>query len=201
MIVSSELFPVREGTLKTHLETYVVEILKTKEKKFIRDKLSYDNNQAYSWASTKTNKRRNLKMWASKETHSEPNGSDTSSASSLSSQALDRTAGHKESGFSKRTNGNANKPTGLTKHHQNTNRAPIHTRATAAKINTSHAPGHRDTISNTNVTNLLLQTPTSQVSNVNDIITQSDFRPAPIFTQLVHDRKRRPMRSHYFRNS
>lgn len=45
-ITLNDLFPTREGTLNTDLEGYVTEILKTKEKKCIRDKLAYDNKQA-----------------------------------------------------------------------------------------------------------------------------------------------------------
>lgn len=89
MITSSELFPSRESTLKANLETYVAEILKTKEKKFVRDKLSYGNNVAYNWAQTK-NRTRNNKMRNTKESTNELNDS-VSSASSSQAQDHSRT--------------------------------------------------------------------------------------------------------------
>lgn len=66
MITSDALFSTRESTLKANFEIYVAEILKTKEKKFMRDKLSYDNSQAYNCAPTK-NRRCNIKMRTSRD--------------------------------------------------------------------------------------------------------------------------------------
>lgn len=187
-IVSSELFSSRESNLKTHIETYVADILKTKEKKFLRDKVSYDNNQAYAWTQNKTNKRRNTKMRTPRDVPSESNDSDTSSASSLSSQAQE---GSKDFGSSKRTNGSGNAPIGSSKRHQNINRTPIHTRAITAKINNpSHALGHRDTLSNTHLSTPSPQTMAPSNTNTNESTSQSDFRPAPIFTQPVHESKK-----------
>lgn len=180
-------FPVAREPSK-HTETYVAEILKTKEKKFVRDKLSYDNNQAYAWTQTKTSKRRNTKMRTPRDVYPEPSYSDTSSASSFSSQAPE---GPKDFVFPKRTNGNLNAPTGSGKRHQNTNRTPVHTRATTAKINnSSHASGHRDIPSSTHSTNPSSLTPAPSTTNTNDLTYQSDFHPAPIFTQPVHDSKK-----------
>lgn len=48
-LLLDSLFASRELTLKRDLETFVSEILKTKEKKFKHDKLAYDNNTAYNW--------------------------------------------------------------------------------------------------------------------------------------------------------
>lgn len=80
LITLNELFPSRESTLKANLEIYIAEILKTKEKKLIRDKLSYHNNQVYNWAQTK-NRRRNNTMRNPKESTNEPNDSDSSVSS------------------------------------------------------------------------------------------------------------------------
>lgn len=152
-IISNDQFSSRESLLKTNLETYVSEILKTKEKKFMRDKLSYANAQAYNWAPTK-NKRRNIQMHAFKKAQSEPNDSDTSSASSLSSQAPDRTVNQKKSEFNKRTDGNPNAPPGVSKRFPSTSRAPINTRATTANANAvTSARNYHKTLTNTNLVN------------------------------------------------
>lgn len=47
-ITSNKLFVTRETTLKADLENYVSTLLKNEEKKCVRDKLSYDNAQAYN---------------------------------------------------------------------------------------------------------------------------------------------------------
>lgn len=60
-------------------------------------------------------------MRTPKEPHSEPNDSDTSSASSLSSQSPDRTTTHNKLELSKRTNGNVNARSGSSKCFPSTN--------------------------------------------------------------------------------
>lgn len=66
---------------------FVPEILKTKGNKFMRDKLAYDNNTAYNWTYAK-NKRRNNKVPISKDSTNDPNDSDTSAFSSISSSQV-----------------------------------------------------------------------------------------------------------------
>lgn len=76
LITTDGLFSARENIMKTNLEIYVIEILKIKEK-FIRDKLAYDNKQAYNWAqSNHKGKRRNNRTCHFRQTTSEPNDSD-----------------------------------------------------------------------------------------------------------------------------
>lgn len=119
------------------IELYVAEILKTKEKKIMRDKLSYDNSQAYNWALLK-NRRRNTKMRTPKEQSSELIDSDTSSLSSVSSsQAFDHTTTTKKQQAFKHTNGNVSTQLGSSKRFPNINWAPINTRAAAAKTSAS----------------------------------------------------------------
>lgn len=192
LIVSSELFSNRETILKTELENYVSGLLKTKEKKYMRDKLAYDNDQAYNWIQQKSRKRNNKKP-IYKETYSEPNDSDTSSASSLSSQVTERSVNpQKKADTSKHMDGNANALSNSLKRTPNTGRPPMSTRATTAKTNIiNSAPNHRELVTNSGLTNSpFVQSSSSQVSTSNDTLTQSDFRPAPIFTQPVHDPKK-----------
>lgn len=114
LITSDELFPTWEGTLKAKLKIYVAEILKTKEKKIIRDKLSYDNNQAYNWAQTK-NRRCNNKTRNSKESTIEPNHSDSSASFTSSSQAPDHTRITKTQVSFKPKNGKDTAQSGIVK--------------------------------------------------------------------------------------
>lgn len=90
-IISDELFSTRETALKADLENYDSNILKTKEKKFIRDKLFYDNSQAYNWGSaTKTWRRyQNNKKRNANESSNGQNGSDSRASSVSSMQAPD----------------------------------------------------------------------------------------------------------------
>lgn len=48
-LTAGSSFNKREEDLKAHIESFVGDLLKTKEKKLARDKLAYDSNEAYKW--------------------------------------------------------------------------------------------------------------------------------------------------------
>lgn len=92
-IITDGLFSTRENELKSNLQVYVTEILKTKEKKYIRDKLAYDNKQAYNWSQNSyKRKKRNNQTRQSRQVNGEPSDSDSSvsSVSSLQAQKFTR---------------------------------------------------------------------------------------------------------------
>lgn len=186
LITTDVLFPARENVLKTNLEIYVAEILKTKEKKFVRDKLSYDNKQAYNWAQTNNKGRRRINQTRPpRQLTSEPNDSDSSVSSISSSQAQDFTRITKIQGSMNPKHFKEIALTGTVRRTPST-KAPMVTRAGAARTSSTNAPGQPESIANTCLTNIV-PTPVSntQVNNANPIPSQSDFRPAPIFSQPV----------------
>lgn len=186
-ITSDGLFSTWESALKTNLEGYVTEILKTKEKKFVRDKLAYDNKQAYHWGQKNNKaKRRNNQTQNPKQPTSKPNDSDSSVSSVSSSQAQDTRSTRTQEAV-KCTKENV---TMGTVRRTRSTKAPMATRASTAKNSSAHAPGHSDVNTSTSLTNTsLIVSPNAQVSNINPVPSQSDFRPAPIFSQPVMDPK------------
>ena len=77
LITADESFSTRELTLNSDLEIYVSTLLKNKDKEFIRDKLAFDNGQAYNWASASRSRRRptNFNNKNKKNSKSNPNKS------------------------------------------------------------------------------------------------------------------------------
>ncbi|XP_073491307.1 uncharacterized protein [Aquarana catesbeiana] len=140
LITLDGLFSTRESALKTNLEGYVTEILKTKERKFVRDKLAYDNKQAYHW-DQKNNKakRRNNQTRNPKQPISEPNDSDSSVSPVSSFQAQDMRSTRTQEA-AKYTKENAS--TGTVRRTPST-KAPMVTRASMAKNSSAHAPAEQ----------------------------------------------------------
>lgn len=190
-IVTDGLFSTRENELKTNLESYVTEVLKTKEKKYIRDKLAYDNKQAYNWSPNNyRRKKRNNQKRQTKQANSEPSDSDSSvsSVSSLQAQEFTRLTRTQDSLNSKHSKENA--PTGTVRRTPNL-KTPMVTRAGANKSSLTGAPTHFEPLSNICTTTCAPTTGfCTSVSNCNTFPMQQDFRPAPIFTQTVSDPKR-----------
>lgn len=56
LVISSPRFIKRDKDLRSHLEEYTLEIINTKEGKFLRDKTAHDNGFAYKWNHTTFNK-------------------------------------------------------------------------------------------------------------------------------------------------
>lgn len=148
-IIADALFSTRENELKSNLELYVTEILKTKEKKYIRDKLAYDNKQAYNWSQNNyKRKKRNNQTRQFKQANSEPSDSDSSvsSVSSLQAQDFTRFTRTQDSSNSKHVKENA--LTGSVRRTPNP-KTPMVTRAGANKISLTSAPAHPETFPNT----------------------------------------------------
>lgn len=132
-------------------------------------------------------KKRNNQMRNPKQPSSEPNDSDSSISSASSSQVHDMRSTRTQ----KVTKYNKDNGTTGTIRRTPSTKAPMITRASMAKNSATHALGHSDVHLSTSLTNTSL-TPSliSQVSNVNPVPSQSDFCPAPIFSQPVMDSRK-----------
>lgn len=155
------------------------------------DKLSYDNNQAYNWASSK-NRRHNTKRQPLTVQTSEPNDSDTSSLSSVSSsQAPDHSTISKKQQSHMCTNGNVSAQLGKSKRFPSQNRTPMNTRAAGAKTSAINTLSQSEiTLHTSTVHPVVSQVSPNHTGGTNETTTESVFHTAPIFTQPVHGPKK-----------
>lgn len=98
-LLTDATFSDKESALEKYLETFVKDILKTKDKKYYRDRLAYETNTAYHWSE---NRKRRNRPFPPKNYNSnqDPTDSNESSLSSLSSSEAGSTR-HSASGSQK----------------------------------------------------------------------------------------------------
>lgn len=186
-IVQEELFSTRESTLKADLENYVSALLKNKEQKFIRDKLSYDNSQAYNWGSSfKDRKRMGNKNPKKTYRQSEAPTDATESDSSLSSTSVtsmqDQTAPIKTHGFFQPKPGRGN-----NRAQRQQTRGQINTRAAVVAKNSlaesSGSIGATSGSANLNppkISPLLAQPASSTITNAQQVFRLGQSQSQPI---------------------